>query len=263
MGLAVQLVAGRVTNPGATITALTVNSGDSFSVQNFPNTAQCVLDQMWAREAAPGVFRIRSPRMHDASQGIRQQVGDTVPRLLLPDGSMQLLYPSDTLTVELSGGAAETDNGFFLNYYTDLPGVAARLASWEEVKPRIVDIAGVEVDATTSATAGQWSAGTAINASFDTFKANTDYAVLGYNVATACGAVAIQGVDTGNFRIGGPGAVDHIQTREFFVKMAHSTGRPYIPVINSNNKATTNLFVCDPATATAINVTLTLAQLSQ
>jgi hypothetical protein len=263
MGLAAQLVAGRVTNPGTTLTALTVNTGDSFAVNNFPNTAQCYLDQMWAREATPGVFRIRSPRMHDASQGIRTQVGDTVPRLLLPDGADQRLYPSDTLTVEASGGGAETDNAFFLAYYTDLPGVSARLATWQEVQPRIVDIAGVEVDTTTSATAGQWSAGTAINASFDTFKANTDYALLGYLMATAVGAVAVQGVDTGNFRIGGPGAVDHIQTREYFVKMAHGTGRPYIPVINSNNKATTNLFVADPATSTAINTTLILAQLSQ
>lgn len=263
MGLAAQIIAGRVTNPGTTITALTVNSGDSFSVQNFPPSAECLLDQMWAREATPGVFRIRSPRMHDASQGIRQQVGDTAPRLLLPDAASQRLYPSDALTVELSGGAAETDNAFYLNYYTDLPGVAARLASWAEIQPRILDIAGLEIDTTTSATAGQWSAGTALNASFDVFKANTDYAVLGYTVATACGAVGFSGVDTGNVRIGGPGGLDHIQTREIFVKWAHDTGRPYIPIINSNNKAVTNLFVCDPATSTAINVTLTLAQLSQ
>jgi len=263
MGLAAQLINGRVTNPGATVSALTTGIGDSFSVNNFPNTAQAYLDQMWAREATPGVFRIRSPRMHDASQGVRVQVGSASPYLLLPDGAGQLLYPSDTLTVEGSGGAAETDNFFYLVYYTDLPGVAARLASWEEVRPRVVDIAGVEVDATTSATAGQWSGGIAINASFDTFKANTDYAVLGYVTATTCGAVAIQGVDTGNVRMGGPGMNDHLQTREYFVKMAHGTGRPYIPIINSNNKATTLLYVADPATSVAINVSLVLAQLSQ
>lgn len=263
MGLAAQIIAGRVTNPGVTITPLTVNSGDSFGVQNFPNSAQCYLDQMWAREATPGIFRIRSPRMHDASQSIRQQVGDPQPRLLLPDAASQLLYPSDVLTVELSGGAAEVDNGFYLNYYTDLPGVAARLATWQEVQPRIVDLAGLEVDVTTSATAGQWSGGAALNSSFDVFKANTDYAVLGYTVGTAVGAVAFSGVDTGNVRIGGPGGLDHIQTREIFIKWTHETGRPYIPIINSNNKAVTNLFVCDPAVSTVINVTLTLAQLSQ
>lgn len=263
MGLAVQTINGRATNPGSTVTAATAGTSDSFSVNNFPNTAQAYLDQMWARQATAGIFRIRSPRMHDASQGIRCQVGATTPELLLPDGAGQLLYPSDTLTVEMTGGGAETDNVFYSVYYTDLPGVAARLASWEEVKPRIVQIAGVEVDTTTSGTAGQWSSGTAINASFDTFKANTDYALLGYLTSVAVGAVAIQGVDTGNVRMGGPGAIDHVQTREFFIKMAHSTGRPYIPIINSNNKATTNLFVADPATSASVNVSLVLAQLSQ
>jgi hypothetical protein len=263
MGTAVQLIAGRVTNPGATVTALTVNSGDSFTVQNFPNSAQAYLDQMWSHSATPGIFRIRSPRMHDSSQGIRQQVGATTPELLLPTGANQQLYPSDSLTVEGSGGGAETDNFYYQVYYTDLPGIAARLATWQEVQPRIVDIAGVEVDLTTSATAGQWSAGAAINASFDTFKANTDYAVLGYTVATVCGSIAIAGPDTGNFRLGGPGALDHVQTRDFFIRMARNTGRPYIPIINSNNKGTTLAYVSDPATATGVNVTFTLAQLSQ
>lgn len=263
MGLAVQLINGRATNPSTTFTALTAGTSDSFSVNNFPLSAACYLDQIWAREATPGVVRLRSPRMHDASQGIRLQVGATTPQLLLPDATAQKLYPSDTLTFELTGGAAETDNAFFLAYYTDLPGVAARLAMWEEIQPRIASVAGVEVDTTTSATAGQWSAGTAINASFDTFKANTDYALLGYDVSAAVGAVAIQGVDTGNVRFGGPGSLDHVQTREFFRMMARWTGRPYIPIINSNNKATTNLFVADPATSTAVNVSLIFAELTR
>lgn len=263
MGLAVQLINGRVTNPGTSLTALTAGTGDSFTVQNFPNSAQAYLDAMWAHEATPGVFRIRSPRMHDASQGVREQVGSTVPYQLLPWGNGQQLYPSDTLTVEGSGGGAETDSFFYTVYYTDLPGIAARLAMWEEIKPRIVDIAGVEVDLTTSATAGQWSAGTAINASFDTFKANTDYAILGYTTSVQAGAIAVAGPDTGNFRIGGPGAFDHIQTKQYFINATHESGRPYIPVINSNNKGTTLVYVADPATATGVNVSFTLAQLSQ
>lgn len=263
MGMCVQIINGRVTNAGSTVTALTAGSGDSFSVQNFPNSAQAYLDNMWSHSATPGVFRIRSPRMHDASQGIRMQVGATTPDLLLPAGNGQQLYPSDTLTVEGSGGGAETDSFFYTVYYTDLPGIAARLATWEEVRPRIVDIAGVEVDLTTSATAGQWSAGTAINASFDTFKANTDYAILGFTVATVAGAIAISGPDTGNFKIGAPGALDHIQSRQIFKDWAEHTGRPYIPIINSNNKGTTNVFVADPATGTSVNVSFTLAQLSQ
>lgn len=262
MGIAVETVGGRVTNPSTTFTALTANTGGSFTVKSFAQTSKCYLDQMWAHEATPAVFRIRSPRMHDSSQGIRLQVGDTVPRLLMADGNEQLLYPSDTLTVEGTGGAAETDAFFYNAYYQDLGGINARLAMWSEISPRIVDIAGVEVDATTSATAGDWSGGTAINATLDSFKADTDYALLGYTVGTVCGAVAIAGTDTGNLKIGGPGAVDGIENRQFYVNQANRTGRPYVPIINSNNRGATLLYVADPAVSTSVHVSLFFAQLS-
>jgi hypothetical protein len=262
MGLACEVIAGRTTNPGATLTALTVNTNNSFTVRNYPTSAPAYLDQAWAKEATPGVFRVRSPRLHDQVQGIRMQVGDTTARLLLSSYGDQKLYPSDTLTVELSGGGAETDAGYFNVYYSDLPGIAARLAMWSEIGPRIANLVGVEVDATTSATAGDWSGGTAINATFDNLKANTDYAILGYTVATACGAVAIVGTDTGNLRIGGPGNLDQLVTRDFFVRMAENTGRAYIPVINSNNRGGTLVTVSDPAASTAIHVSLNMAELA-
>lgn len=262
MGVACEVIGGRVTNPGATVSALTVNTNNSFTVRNYPSSAPAYLDQAWAKEATAGVFRIRSPRLHDQVQGIRMQVGDTTARLLLSKYGDQPLYPSDVLTVELSGGAAETDAGYFIAYYTDLPGIAARLAMWSEINPRIKNLVGVEVDATTSATAGDWSGGTAINATFDNLKANTDYAVLGYTVKTACGAVTIIGTDTGNLRVGGPGVLDQLVTRSFFVEQSLESGRPYIPIINSNNRGGTLVSVSDPAASTAINVTLNMAELS-
>ena len=262
MPVALEVVAGRVTNPGASVTALTANTNSSFVVRSFAATSKAVVDNMWAREATPGVFRIRSPRLHDASQGIRLQVGDTVPRLLLPGVASQDVYSSDTLTVEGSGGGAEVDTFYYTVYYNDLGGVSARLVMWSEIAPRIVDLAGVEVDVTTSATAGDWSAGVAINASFDTFKADTDYAVLGYTTNVAVGAVAISGSDTGNLKVGGPGPLDAIEARSFFVDQSMATGRPYIPIINSNNRGSTFLFVSDPAVSASVHVSLCLAQLS-
>lgn len=262
MGVACQLVTGRVTNPSSTFTALTANTGDSFTVNNFNTTAPAYLDNMWMHEATPGVFRVRSPRLHDQSQGIRMQVGNTAPQLLLPDSTEQVLYPADVLTVEATGGAAETEVGALLIYYTDLPGAMARLAQWAEISNRIKNLAGVEVDVTTSATAGQWSSGTAINATFDNLQANADYALLGYVTDTSVGAVAISGPDTSNYRIGGPGNTDQKQTRQFFVDMGDASGRPYIPIINSNNRGGTLLYVADPATSTAVHVSLILAELN-
>lgn len=263
MPQAIEVIAGRVTNPGATITPLTANTNSSFTVRSFAATSRAVLDNMWSHSATAGIFRIRSPRLHDASQGIRVQVGDTVPRLLLPGTVGQPVYSSDTLTVEGSGGGAETDAFYYTLYYNDLGGISARLAMPSEISPRIVDLAGIEVDVTTSATAGDWSAGTAINASFDTFKADTDYALLGYTTSVALGAIAISGSDTGNLKVGGPGPLDAIETNSWFMDQSMETGRPYIPIINSNNRGSTFLFVSDPAVSTAARVSLLFAQLSQ
>lgn len=262
MPLAIEIIGGRATNPGATVTALTANTGSSFTVRSFPQTAKAYLQEMWSHSASPGIFRIRSPRMHDNAQGLRLQVGDTAPRLLLPGPAQQAVYSSDTLTVEATGGGAETDSFYYAVYYEDLPGVAARLAMWPEIASRIVDVAGIEVDTTTSATAGDWSGGTAINASFDTFKADTDYAVLGYTTNVAVGAIAVSGSDTGNLKIGGPGPLDAIETRGFFVDQSVSGGTPWIPIINSNNRGSTFLFVSDPAVSASVHVTLFLAQLT-
>lgn len=261
MGVACQVISGRVTNPGAVLTALTVGTGDSFTVANFNLASTAYLDEVWAKEATKGVLRIRSPRLHDAAQALRLNVGDTIARNLLPLQAGQPLYPGDLLTVELSGGAAETDMASLLLYYQDLPGIQAQLAHWEEVAPRIVNIAGIEVDPVTSATAGDWGAGRAINADFDVFKADARYALLGYDVDTSVCTFAISGPDTGNLKMGGPGPVDHIQTRNYFVDQALATGRPYIPVIAGNNRGATLAFVADPATAVTVKCTMLFAEL--
>lgn len=262
MGIAAQVITGRVTNPSTTFTALTPNLGDSFSVLNFSGTAGAYLENAWASEASAGVLRIKSPRMHDQAQGLRMQVGDTIPRLLMPSGARQAMYPSDALTVEMTGGAAETDLGALLLTYDDLPGISANLAAWSEVQGKIKNLVGVEVDATTSATAGQWSGGRALNADFNTLKAQANYAVLGYQTATKCGVVALSGPATGNLKIGGPGPLDCIETRQYFVDMADMSGKPFIPIINGSDSGATQVYVADPATSAAVHVSLIIAELS-
>lgn len=262
MGIAVQLVTGRALNPGAGPTAFTPNTGDTFTVQNFDNASPAYLDQIWADNAAGGFVRVRSPRLHDQAQGLRVRSAPGASRSpLLDNYSDQVLYASDVLIVEGSGGAAETDNVALLNYYTNLPGAAARFARWSEIQNRVVNLMGSEVALTSGATAGDWGAGTAINATFDNFRANTDYAVLGYTVSAACTAVAIQGPDTSQFRVGGPGIVDPRITRAWFLDMEEQSGRPYIPIINSNNRGGTLAYVAATTASTAVSVSFLLAQL--
>lgn len=262
MGKGLEVVAGRVTNPGAAITALTANTGNSFTVRNFDTAQAAYLDALWAQGATAGVVRVRSAKFHDFVQGIRYTYIAGVARNLLPDESAQLLTPQDTLTFEMSGGAAETDLAVMLVYYNEVAGLNARLATWDQVNPAIVNYVTNEVSVTNPTTAGDWSAGTAINTTFDLLKANTDYAVLGYQCATAVGAVGIQGSDTSNLRVGGPGTTESIETRDWFLSLGKATGRPYIPIINSANKGGTLVSVAHTSAGGTTTVDLILAQLA-
>lgn len=261
MGLLYQTIAGRATNPAA-LTALTANTGDSFVVQAFNPGAKAVIEQAWAAEATVGVLRIRSPKMHDNVQNLRLTVPSTVATALFPPGAEQMVFSQDTLTVEISGGGAETDVGCVQLYYSDVPGASQRLATWDQVKPRIVDLLTMEVDTAGATTLGDWSAGTAVNNTFDLLKANTDYAVLGYVTSVGVAAVALAGPDTSNFKCGGPGGLQPLDTRNWFVQRGLVHGTPHIPIINSANKGATNSYQCSNAAGATNNIQWFLAQLS-
>jgi hypothetical protein len=262
MGLAYFLVSGRATNPGAALTALTVNTGDSFQVPYFDQSSPAYLEQAWAHEATPLVFRIKSPKFHDNVQGIRLTVPETAAKPLLPDEADQPLIPMDQLTVELSGGGAETDVGVLAFYITNMPGADQRLATWDQIKPRIKNLMTNEVDCTAPATIGNWNAGNALTLTFDQLHIQSSYAVLGYEVNAACAAVAISGPDTSQLKCGGPGTLDSRVTRDWFVRQSIQTGRPHIPVINPANKGATSVFTLSASAPAAINVGLILAELS-
>lgn len=262
MGRAYEVVAGRVTNPGATITALTVDTGDTFTVKSFPDASRAAIVQAWVQQGTVGVFRITSPRIHDAVSGIRLRNATTTARPLLPYGTKQQVKAQDGLTVALSGSAAATDHAAYVVYYDDLDGSEPRLATWEEIAPRIVNIYGSDQVVTTGATVGDWASLQAINADQDQFKRATDYALLGYLTDTAIGTLAIAGPDTGNLRVGGPCPAEPIVTAGWFVDMAKALGQPFIPLISGANIGATNLWAVHTAAGASVNATLILAELS-
>src|SRR5262245_52598814 len=157
-----EVVTGRALNPGAAGAALTPNTGDSFQVRSTPDSNPPFLENIWAQAATAGFVRLRSPRMHDAVQGIRFQNPAAAVRALLADEARTQLYSQDILTFEIAGGAAETDSAALLIYYPDLGGSDQRLGTWDQIQPLIAEMATVEVVVTAPATAGDWSAGTAI-----------------------------------------------------------------------------------------------------
>lgn len=262
MGRALEVITGRALNPGAALTAVTANTGDTTVVKSYSEGSRARLFGIWGEGATAGVVRLRSTKFHDPVQGIRFRTLANVVRAYLTGLVQQRLWANDPLTLEISGGGAETDVAAMLIYYDDLPGSDAQLAHWSQVAPRIVNLETQEIAVVGPVTAGDWSAGLAINTTFDLMKANTYYALLGYVVDVNCTAVAVRGPETGNVRLGGPGTTEPLETREFFVRLNQITGEPTIPILNSANKGATQVFVADNVAAANLNVGLILAELS-
>jgi hypothetical protein len=242
MAGALEVISGSVTGPGATLTAWTVNAGNSLAVRSAPLTSNVWLLEKWAyNDTAAGVLRIRSPRLHDNVQGIRTRVtnNDTEPLLsgLASWGWRQKLVPQDILIAEQSGSAANIDSGHLLLYYENLPGISARFIDNATLIANGVNRIGQEVSVTTTAASAAYTGQVAINVTNDNFKANTDYALLGAMVDTRVGCVRIQGADVGNLGIGIPGEPSqrHLMSN-YFQRLSDIYGVPLIPVFNSANK---------------------------
>jgi hypothetical protein len=121
---------------------------------------------------------------------------------------------------------------------------------------------GTEVDITTGGTSGDYGGAVAINNTFDQFKANIDYAILGYVTDTAMLSVGVRSPDFGNLRVGGPGTNNKIDTRNWFTNLNLKTGLPTIPVFNAANKSGTLVDVVHNTTSTGVVVTFLCAQLT-
>lgn len=264
MAPGLRVLTGRVTNPGATITALTADTGDAFTVTNFTSGSAWLLN-IWAKEGTIGIMRVRSALLHDISQAIRVRVPLAAKcRPLLPLDHRQPLVAQDNLTVELSGGGAEVDAASLLVYYENVPGGSDAYITPAELRARRVQTVGVEVPITSGGTAGQYGGSAAVNsgASANILKANTAYAIVGYLTDTELVTIGITGPDFGNLRAGGPGSTDAFVTRDWFDRLATEQDLALIPVFNSANAANTNVDVVDTATGSTINVTLLCEQLS-
>lgn len=264
MGLAMELISGRATAPGATLTALTMAAGNSLTVRNTALTTDIRLIGMWAENNAAGIYRIRSPKLHDNVQGIRYRIDATDPIQLMPNGTWQKLTPQDTLIAEISGSAVggQIEQGQALIWYSDLPGSQARLANWSDIWPRIVNYLTVEV-AITPGVVGGYSGQVAINSTFDLLQANTDYAILGGMTDVRCAAVRITSPDFANFGLGFPGYMPNRNfPARYFYELNTQLGIPTIPIFNSANKNGTLVDIVQDQTGNAVNVTLVLVQLA-
>lgn len=266
-----EVIGGQAVAPGSNLTVLTMNAGNSATVRMAPLNANVAMLAFWGRNNAAGIGRIRSPRLHDNVQNIRFRIPATDPTYLQAMGPWQRLIPQDTITLEISGSATagQQEQMGLLWYYTDLPGVAARLIGLDELYKRSMNYWTTEI-AITPGVAGGYSGQVAINSTFDNFKANTDYALLGYQVDQQCTIVRFTGPDFGQLGLGGPGMMSNVAggfggrqvTAEWFVRLTRYFGIPLIPVFNSANKFGTLCDIMQNQAGTALNVTMELMELA-
>lgn len=261
MPLAIDTAAFFATNPGAGFTTATNSPGDSNRVRDFQSGSKAILTQVIRKGAAAGAVRIFSPVMHDAVRGITFQTSESPSRFLLPAEIGEPMQAGDTLTIQLTGGTAETDLAVLQFYYQDLAGSAARLFMWQDIVGAIEHVKPLLVAVNSGGTPGTW-VDTALNATEDLFKADRQYAVLGYVTDVVLGAIAVKGSDTGNLRVGGPGQTTSDNTSNFFVNESQRHNTPMIPVIKANNKAAAFVSIVNDVANVAANVQLVLALLA-
>jgi hypothetical protein len=266
VGLAIETIAGRAVNPGAVLPGLqlTNNTGSSFTVRSAQETSAVTLQGLWAKGGTAGVFNVHSPRMHDNTTGISIPYAINTPIDALAQSPGQPLVPNDPLFATITGGAAETDCGYATISYDQLDGIAAVLRTEAEVTPNIKNLVTVRVTVTAAVTTGDWSPGTPLNATDDKLHADALYAVLGMIPTNTVGAVAIQGADTGNLKVGMPGAngLLDIDSRYYFLLQSRTSGDAFIPVIKANNKSSTLIFQCDNAAGANNDVFVVMAELT-
>lgn len=248
--------------PGAAFKEFAAATGQTLAVRTTPEGSQAYLENIWGDAKEGGVVRVRSPRMHDNVQGIRVRVPKENRELLLPYGIKEPLYNQDTITVEGTGEGAFTYGAYLLVRYSVLPGSEGMFRTWAEIQPRIRQVMGVEVSAKTSAVAGQWGGAKALNSSLDQFKRPSEYAILGYLVDVAGGAIAFRGTDIGELRTGGPLEDKPDLTQEWFVRLSEETGQAAIPCFQAANAPTILVEVAQASAAEVTkNVTVLCAQL--
>jgi len=262
---------------GSAFETLSAATGDSLSILNYTAGSAAYVEEIFAGNSASKMeVAVYSSRFGDPTYGLRLQQmfnptlsgADGVPQLLLPEEFDAPVYATDTLTVAVNGTASDNANVVLQVYYDNVPGVDARLGSWDALRPLIMQAnqdrsrtIAVEVTVTPGTT-GNYGTAVALNANDDRLVANADYALLGYNSDQPILSFGIKGVDTGFQRIPMPGSWNSRITSGWFVRQSRTRNQPRIPVFNSNNKGSTYIDAIHPSNAGATKLSLIMAQLS-
>lgn len=264
MGKAIELITTQVTAPGAAFVPMPAVSGDSLTIRNSLVKAQLL--HLWSHPQGSGILKITSPLLHDTTNGLSFHHGGTNESHISPGSFRQFLEPQDTLQVQWTGSAVAGDieQAHLQIYYPDLPGVDGRFIAANEVVRRLITLFSLRLSLSPG-TSGGYSGAEAINSDSDTFKANTDYAILGasMSISGTQAAIGVRSPDWGNLRVGIPIVGAASSAANYFMDLAEATGLPLVPVFNSSNRAQTLVDLACNENGTGVGLSLLLAELSK
>lgn len=253
---------------GGAFEALTPGTLDSNTFFNIPQGSYARLAEIWVVDTAhAGQLSLVASRFHDQVYAIRSSFpsGTTLAPAsrmyqVSTPGIDQPIFPSDVLTVQVNATASDNVNCTTVLYYQDIPGISARLATYEEVMSRGGNTVGIELSLTPGS--GNWGTSVALNSADNRLHANTDYAVLGFTATLPLSAVGLTGIDTGNLRTGGPVLGDGEHDSNLFINYARCYNEALIPIVNSNNAGATSLQAAGPGSSATV-VTVQMVELDR
>jgi hypothetical protein len=236
MGRAVDTILAFNTQAGAGAfpQALAATPGDSLVVRASKGEAAARIMALITGGTAGSKYRVSSPLMHDNVTGLTFAPAEMPAQFTVPPDTSVEVQQQDTLVVSGSCTGATTITMGIVIDYDDLRGTAAELYRWADIKPDIRYLKSVEIDLNAIAV-GAWT-DTPLTTTEDQLHADKSYAVLGWTVNQSVDILGIKGVATGNLRMCGPGAATTVDVAEYFVHMSERHGRPYIPVIQANDR---------------------------
>ena len=255
---------------GGSFEALTAGTGDSATFQTIPNAGDNPvgwLSEVWAANSANVCeLSLTASRFHDQTYGMRMAfpaassfAPTTTPVAVSPLGFDQPIYSADVISVKANGTATNKVNATCIVYYPDLPGVAFNGVTTAYVKANTKYLVGVNVQPT--AGAGDWGTSVALNSQTGLLHAGRQYALLGFTAQQAIQAVGVQGIDTGNLRVGGPVTGNPNIDAYMFSRLADNYNAPLIPVIQANNQGAINVYAANLSSG-AVVLDLQLAELT-
>jgi len=258
---AIELISYAATQPNTGAAAAAV-TGDSLVVKNSKSPR---ILNFWGNNQVAGFHQLVYGSAGNTTRGLGRYGVDVLqPALLLACLTGAMIQPLETISATIAGSntSGDVETGTILMGYDDLPGVAQRLITLEQLRARD-DGRPDTISATLTGAAAGYTGEELITAESDLLVAGHDYAVLGISTTVECGAVYVYGPDTGNLKVGCPGDATGNDSASFFVRMAAQYDRPMIPVINADNKSNTRLGFLQNENNVTPYVTLHLARLKR